>query len=43
MRKGEIVTLAQYTMISSLGLLADNSFDIQTLLGIELLVIALEL
>ena len=42
-RKGEIVTLAQYTMISSLGLLADNSFDIQTLLGIALLVIALEL
>ena len=42
-RKGEIVTLAQYTMISSLGLLADDSFDIQTLLGIALLVIALEL
>ncbi len=42
-RKGEIVTLAQYTMISSLGLLADNSFDIQTLIGIALLVIALEL
>lgn len=42
-RKGEIVTLAQYTMISSLGLLADDSFDIQTLIGIALLVIALEL
>ena len=41
-RKGEIVTLAQYTMIQSLGLLADDSFDIQTLIGIALLVIALE-
>ena len=41
-RKGEIVTLAQYTMIQSLGLLADDSFDIQTLVGIALLVIALE-
>ena len=41
-RKGEIVTLAQYTMIQSLGLLANDSFDIQTLIGIALLVIALE-
>ncbi len=40
-RNGEIVTLAQYTMIQSLGLLADDSFDIQTPIGIALLVLAL--
>ena len=37
--EGEIVTLAQYTMISSMGILSDNSFDLHMLGGVALLVL----
>lgn len=36
-REGEIVTQAQFTMIASLGLLADDAVDVQLLIGIALL------
>ncbi len=35
-RRGEIVTMAQYTMLSSLGLLKEDSIDIPLLAGIAL-------
>ncbi len=38
-RRGEIVTLAQYTMLSSLGLLKEDSLDIPLLAGIALIVL----
>ena len=38
-REGEIVTEAQYEMIKSLGLLADNNLDVQLLGGMLLLVL----
>lgn len=38
-RRGEIVTKAQYTMLSSLGLLKEDSLDIQLLAGIALMVL----
>lgn len=38
-REGDIVTLAQYTMIASLGITSENSFDVQLLIGIALLVL----
>ncbi len=37
--KGEIVTPAQFAMLSSLGLIADGSFDLQLILGVALLVL----
>ena len=37
--EGEIVTPAQYTMISSMGILSDNSFDLHMLGGVALLVL----
>ena len=40
-REGEIVTQAQYAMISSLGLLADDSFDITLICGVALLTLIL--
>ena len=41
--EGEIVTLAQYTMISSMGILSDNSFDLHMLGGVALLVLLIML
>lgn len=38
-REGDIVTPAQYTMISSLGLLSENSFDVQLFAGVAMLVL----
>ncbi|MBQ8108821.1 MAG: HDIG domain-containing protein [Clostridia bacterium] len=38
-RRGEIVTQAQYTMLSSLGLLKEDSMDVPLLAGIALLVL----
>ena len=38
-RRGEIVTLAQYTMLSSLGLLKEDSLDIPLLGGIALILL----
>ncbi|MBR1821697.1 MAG: HDIG domain-containing protein [Clostridia bacterium] len=38
-RRGEIVTLAQYTMLSSLGLLKEDSLDVPLLLGNALIVL----
>ncbi len=38
-RRGEIVTLAQYTMLSSLGLLKEDSLDVQLISGIALIVL----
>ncbi len=38
-RRGEIVTLAQYTMLSSLGLLKEDSLDVQLIAGIALIVL----
>lgn len=40
-REGEIVTQAQYTMISSLGMLTDNSFDVPLISGVALLTLVL--
>lgn len=37
-RRGEIVTLSQYTMLSSLGLLKEDSLDVPMLAGIALIV-----
>lgn len=37
-RRGEIVTLAQYTMLSSLGLLKEDAMDVPLLAGIALIV-----
>ena len=38
-RRGEIVTLAQYTMLSSLGLLKEDNLDVPLLAGIALIVL----
>ncbi len=38
-RRGEIVTLAQYTMLSSLGLLKEDKLDVPMLAGIALIVL----
>ena len=38
-RRGDIVTLAQYTMLSSLGLLKEDSLDIPLYAGIALIVL----
>ena len=38
-RRGEIVTLAQYTMLSSLGLLKEDSLDLNLVAGIALTVL----
>lgn len=38
-REGDIVTPAQYTMISSLGLLSENSFDVQLFAGVAMLLL----
>lgn len=38
-RRGEIVTQAQYTMLSSLGLLKEDSFDLPLLAGISLILL----
>ncbi len=40
-RRGEIVTLAQYTMLSSLGLLKEDSMDWPLLAGMALIVLLL--
>ena len=40
-RQGEIVTKSQYTMIGSLGLLADDSFDVPLFIGVALLILTL--
>ena len=40
-RRGEIVTQAQYTMLSSLGLLKEDSLDIQLIAGIALIVLVI--
>lgn len=40
-RRGEIVTLAQYTMLSSLGLLKEDSMDIPLVAGIALIVLVI--
>lgn len=40
-RRGEIVTQAQYTMLSSLGLLKEDSLDVNLLAGIALIVLLL--
>ena len=40
-RRGEIVTLAEYTMLSSLGLLKEDSLDLTLLAGIALIVLLL--
>ena len=40
-RRGEIVTQAQYTMLSSLGLLKEDSLDVPLLAGIALTVLLL--
>ena len=38
-RRGEIVTLAQYTMLSSLGLLKEDNLDVPLLAGVALIVL----
>jgi len=38
-RRGEIVTMAQYTMLSSLGLLKEDSLDVQLLAGVALILL----
>ena len=40
-REGEIVTLAQYEMLSSLGLIKDKGSDLPLILGVALLVLVL--
>jgi len=40
-REGEIVTEAQFQMISSLGLLADNKLDVPLICGLSLMVLIL--
>ena len=37
--EGEVVTLAQYTMIASMGILSENSFDLHMMGGVALLVL----